>query len=1103
MYQNIADTQVSAESAAASIVSQIQAFGRGLIDPMHIIDAYNEVANNFAVGTNDLSSAMEIASAGLSTYGNTFEQSLGMITAGAEIYTGRSAQIARALMTISSRIHGNNDAIEALEKLQIPREDANGVRSTFDILDDIAKKWVTLSDAQRIATQQALAGTTRGKEFAAIMSNWQHAIDATTTALNSQGSASKENAAYMESLGSRVKRIEGLFQELSDTIIGSDLVGGVLDLAGAFLELANTPIGGFVTKVGLLSTGLSGLYGMLKAGILSEGVLGVALPSLGAALPYIAAATLAAVGLYEGIKKVKQILQEKAEAKIFENVAEEIKKSEEKIKNYDQLISDSKDKLNELKQIPWGERTTEIDFEIQKLESLIQQYEALREEEQRQLREKELTKLRGTEFEAGYDVVKDSDNILNELEGKYKGFTDVYNKAFSGYYENIEAAASAFGKVMNIAFDSEDTPETYAENVMAALQSEYIYMQRAFHGWSEELQENSLEMSEYANSLKNVNAINESTIPGLEELINKNQKYYDTLRIVKKYGGELSEEELNFMNQYEQMTGILSQATVGMDKLAAAQKKVQQLQDSAFRGNATLSLQDYVNVLTNLDGIDTSNLSSVLDYLKSIGAISLDYTASDLQEIIDKINSVESKDVQVDLDVNSEEGQEELDELESRLDELQTETGVTVTSSADASNLIQSLNTIKQLIGELNTMSISIKINVSASSALSTLRSVRSAVTSIPTYWNTTIYCTDYASSSLNNIINLLNKITDKTVTVKVNRDDLQGKATGSNYFGGGPVLINDGAPVNGSAGELVVANGQAQIYNDGEPIIEDLPRGAKIYTAAQTQQILKNIKALKDSIPAYADGNITVPSEINAETIRYNPSEYYGQNTFGPFYNAEQFDQWQKERKHLLELDLITQEQYYLDLEEMNETYLKNMADSQDKYWSYQEEIYKWKKSRLEDENKLLEKQIELEKALGDLAKIKSQKILVFKNGKFQYMADVDAISEAQRNINNILTDKGYADGTTNAKAGLHLVGENGPELRVLNSGDGIIPNNLTNRLFNMARMGVNGLSNATEKTKQAFYSFDINNITLPSVKNAEDFFDGLKNYAYQYSYA
>lgn len=77
MYQNIADTEVSASDAAASIVSQIQAWGRGAIEPIHIIDAYNETANNFAVGTNDLSQALEISAAGMATYGNTFEETIG------------------------------------------------------------------------------------------------------------------------------------------------------------------------------------------------------------------------------------------------------------------------------------------------------------------------------------------------------------------------------------------------------------------------------------------------------------------------------------------------------------------------------------------------------------------------------------------------------------------------------------------------------------------------------------------------------------------------------------------------------------------------------------------------------------------------------------------------------------------------------------------------------------------------------------------------------------------------------------------------------------------------------------------------------------------
>ena len=1046
---------------------------------------------------------MEIASAGLATYGNSFEEILGLVTSGSEIFVGRSGQVARGLTTIAARIAGA-DGQKALKEYGIEVENLDGsLRSTYDVLGDVARIWGDLSDAQRVALGETLAGKTRYNILAAVLQNYQHAIDATTTALNSEGSATEENAAYMESLEARIERMNGLFQELSTTVVGSDLVGGVLDLASAFLELANTPIGGFVTKVGLLSTGLSGLYGMLKAGILSEGVLGVALPSLGAMLPYIAAGTVAVVGLYEGIKKVREILQEKIEAKIFENVAKDIEDSEKKIKDYDKLISDSKEKLNELKSIPWGERTTEIDFEIQKLESLIQQYEKLREEEERKVREDQLKKLRNTEYESGYNMVQVSDYIVSDLESSFSGFQDVYDKAVSGYYATVEDAALAFGKVMDIAYNADDTLEDRVAEVMAVLESQNVYLQRSFHGWTEELQQNTAEMNEYAGTLKDLDSVNESTIPNLEELINKNQDYYDTLRIVKKYGGELSAEELNFMSQYEHMTGILSQVTVGMDKLSAAQKKVQQLQDSAFRGNATLTLQDYVNVLNNLEGIDTSNLGDVLGYLKSIGAINLDYTASDLQELIDEINSAESKEIGVDLDVNTEEGQEELDELEGKLEELNTETGITVTSSADASNLIQSLDQIKQLIEELNTMSITIKVSVNSGSALSTLRSIRSAVTNIPQSWGISVYVNDYASGSLNNIASLLNSLKDKTIRVDVERNDLQGKATGSNYFGGGQVLINDGAPVNGSSAELVVADGKAQIYNDGEPTIEDLPRGAKIYTAAQTQQILKNIKALKDAIPSYADGNIIVPSEVNARNIQYVPSEYYSSQNFGSLNTIEKFDQWQKQRKHLLELDIITQEQYYLDLERMNETYLKNISDAQDKYWNYQEEIYKWKKERLEDENELLQKQIELEKALGDLAKIKSQKILVFKNGQFQYMADIDAIAEAQRNVNNILSGAGYADGTTNAKAGLHLVGENGPELRVLNSGDGIIPNNLTNKLLNMATKGVSGLSDVTEKAKQVFNNFDISNIVLPNVRNADDFFEGLKNYAYQYSYA
>ena len=49
MYQNVADVELTAGEAANFIVSQMKAFNLTAQDSEHIIDAVNEVSNNFAV----------------------------------------------------------------------------------------------------------------------------------------------------------------------------------------------------------------------------------------------------------------------------------------------------------------------------------------------------------------------------------------------------------------------------------------------------------------------------------------------------------------------------------------------------------------------------------------------------------------------------------------------------------------------------------------------------------------------------------------------------------------------------------------------------------------------------------------------------------------------------------------------------------------------------------------------------------------------------------------------------------------------------------------------------------------------------------------------
>lgn len=93
MFQNIADAEISAGDAALFINSQLKAFNFSADQSMHVIDSVNEVANNFAVGTNDLQLALSKTASAMGGFGNSFEQTIGIITAGTEIMVGQPSKV--------------------------------------------------------------------------------------------------------------------------------------------------------------------------------------------------------------------------------------------------------------------------------------------------------------------------------------------------------------------------------------------------------------------------------------------------------------------------------------------------------------------------------------------------------------------------------------------------------------------------------------------------------------------------------------------------------------------------------------------------------------------------------------------------------------------------------------------------------------------------------------------------------------------------------------------------------------------------------------------------------------------------------------------------
>ena len=96
-------------------------------------------------------------------------------------------------------------------------------------------------------------------------------------------------------------------------------------------------------------------------------------------------------------------------------------------------------------------------------------------------------------------------------------------------------------------------------------------------------------------------------------------------------------------------------------------------------------------------------------------------------------------------------------------------------------------------------------------------------------------------------------------------------------------------------------------------------------------------------------------------------------------------------------------------------------------------------------------------------------------------------------------------ATGTRNFRGGLSLVGERGPEMRVLGQGDNIIPANQTANLWkwsNTTPQQMLTTLSARSGGGNTSYAFDVSRIELPNVTDAKSFVQGLKNYALQYSY-
>ena len=197
----------------------------------------------------------------------TYEQTLGLITAITEV-TRNANKAANALKTISQRLRGvgddGEDATEYIGKLQeafdkldintqIVKSDGS-MESTYNILTALSEKWDDLSDAERQYIGELAAGKNRITEFNALMGNFEVAISATESAMNSAGSATKENEKVLDSIQGKINNLKSAWQNFARNTINSEFIKSIVDAGAALLEFADSDIGRVIIAVGSLAT---------------------------------------------------------------------------------------------------------------------------------------------------------------------------------------------------------------------------------------------------------------------------------------------------------------------------------------------------------------------------------------------------------------------------------------------------------------------------------------------------------------------------------------------------------------------------------------------------------------------------------------------------------------------------------------------------------------------------------------------------------------------------------------------------------------------------------------------------------------------------------
>ena len=286
LYKNVGDGIDSAAQSSEYLISILRGFGLQAEDALSVVDKINEVSNKTAISAQGLGEALTRSAAALSSAGNDLDESLAL-AAGANSIIQDPDRVGNGLRSIALFLRAAKTEAEELNidtegmasSVSELREDVMAIagvdimadeagtqfKSTIDILRELSEVWDSLSDIDQANLTEMLIGKHQANIFVGLMQSMEDVETAYSAALDSVGSASEENEKYLDSIAGKTAQLTAAFEQLSNTLLNSDVIKFFLDLGIGATDAANA-LAELTGVLPILATGLSSA-GLFKSGM--------------------------------------------------------------------------------------------------------------------------------------------------------------------------------------------------------------------------------------------------------------------------------------------------------------------------------------------------------------------------------------------------------------------------------------------------------------------------------------------------------------------------------------------------------------------------------------------------------------------------------------------------------------------------------------------------------------------------------------------------------------------------------------------------------------------------------------------------------------------